>query len=118
MTVQEARIIVEGFLGSDETINEAIHIATKCMEKQKSRREWYQRGYQDGLNADKWIPCEVEMPPQPKGNPLFENKPIELYLVSLSYADYPIRAFWNGKYFTDGWSKLNVEAWMPLPQPH
>mgnify|MGYP003538795055 FL=1 len=35
MTVQEARIIVEGFLGSDETINEAIHIATKCMEKQK-----------------------------------------------------------------------------------
>lgn len=65
-----------------------------------------------------WIPCEAELPPMPKENPLFENKPIELYLVSLGYADYPIRAFWNGKIFTDGWGKLKVEAWMPLPQPY
>jgi hypothetical protein len=38
-------------LGTVEELKEA-------REKQKSRREWYQKGYQDGLNADKWIPCE------------------------------------------------------------
>lgn len=65
-----------------------------------------------------WIPCKAKLPPMPKENPLFENKPIEIYLVSLGYEDYPIRAFWNGKNFTDGWSKLNVEAWMNLPQPY
>ena len=27
-----------------------------------SRREWYQKGYQDGLNADKWIPCKERLP--------------------------------------------------------
>lgn len=72
----------------------------------------------DDMPTTDWIPCKVELPPMPKENPLFENKPIELYLVSLGYADYPIRAFWNGKIFTDGWSKLNVTAWQPLPQPY
>lgn len=38
MTVQEARIIVEGFLGNDETINEAIRIATESMEKQVAKK--------------------------------------------------------------------------------
>ncbi len=65
-----------------------------------------------------WIPCERELPPQPKENPLFENKPLELYLVSLNSTDYPWRAFWNGKFFTDGWSKIEPIAWMPLPAPY
>ena len=97
----------------------------KAMEKQPktecsecTRRKFYQKGYQDGLNAGKWIPCEVEMPPQPKKNQLYENKPLQIYLVSVKNCEKPIRAFWNGKYFTDGWSKLNVEAWMNLPQPY
>ena len=65
-----------------------------------------------------WIPCEVELPPQPKENPLYENKPLQIYLVSVKNCEEPFRAFWNGKDFTDGWSKLNVEAWMNLPQPY
>lgn len=65
-----------------------------------------------------WIPCDKELPPMPKENPLFENKPLELYLVSLNSTDYPWRAFWNGKFFTDGWSKVEVIAWMPLPAPY
>lgn len=62
-----------------------------------------------------WIPCEVELPPMPKENPLFENKPLELYLTTIKGADYPFRAFWNGKYFTDGWGEVEAIAWMPLP---
>lgn len=65
-----------------------------------------------------WIPCSRELPPQPKENALFEYKPLEVYLVSLSSTDYPWRAFWNGKYFTDGFSKVEPIAWMPLPAPY
>lgn len=67
------------------------------------------------LKEKDWIPCDKELPPQPRENPLFENKPLELYLVSLNSTDYPWRAFWNGKFFTDGWSKVEPTAWMPLP---
>lgn len=62
-----------------------------------------------------WIPTEKELPPMPEENPLFENKPLELYLVTLKGQIYPFRAFWNGKFFTDGWGKVKAIAWMPLP---
>ena len=65
-----------------------------------------------------WVPCSDELPPQPKENPVFENKPLELYLVSVKGADYPFRAFWNGKFFTDGWVRCEAIAWKPLPEPY
>ena len=64
-----------------------------------------------------WIPCSRELPPQPKENPEFDNKALQLYLVSDGYSDYPFRAFWNGKFFVDGFSHVDVIAWMPLPEP-
>ena len=83
-------------------LNEAIEIV-------KQEAEQYNNG---------WVPCSVELPPQPVENPIFDNKPLELYLVSVKNADYPIRAFWNGKFFTDGWSKVDVIAWQPLQKPY
>ena len=65
-----------------------------------------------------WIPVAERLPEEPKENPIFEGKRIELYLVTVRGADYPFRAFWNGKFFTDGWSKADVTAWMPLPEPY
>lgn len=64
-----------------------------------------------------WIPCNEELPPQPEENPVFDNKPLELYLASVKGADYPFRVFWNGKFFTDGFGKVDVIAWQPLPKP-
>ena len=81
----------------------------ECMEIVQEVAEEYNNG---------WIPCSAELPQQPEENPIFDNKPLELYLVSVKNADYPIRAFWNGKFFTDGWSKVDVIAWQPLPQPY
>ena len=69
------------------------------------------------INGD-WIPCSEKLPPIPKENTLFENKPLELYLVSDGYSEYATKAFWNGKDFTDGWGKLKAVAWQPLPQPY
>ena len=62
-----------------------------------------------------WRDFSIEIPPYPKKNPLFDNKPLELYFVSDICADYPFRAFWNGKFFTDGFSRVDVVAWQPLP---
>ena len=60
-----------------------------------------------------WIPCKDRLPPKPKENPL------ELYLVSVNDEDYAFRAFWNGKFFADGFNKIeNVMAWQPLPEPY
>lgn len=71
----------------------------------------------DALKKQRWIPCNERMPAEPDVNPIFEGKRLELYLVSLDFGDYAFRAFWNGRFFTDGWGKLdNVTAWMPLPK--
>lgn len=70
-------------------------------------------------NFGGWIAVEDKLPPQPKENPIFEGKTLELYLVSTKNTDYAFRAFWNGKFFADGFRKLqNVEAWQPLPEPY
>lgn len=65
-----------------------------------------------------WIPCSVALPPQPKANPKLDGRYVELYMVSESESDYPFRAFWNGKAFTDGMFPLDVVAWQPLPEPY
>ena len=67
---------------------------------------------------DGWIPVEECPPEEPEENPEFEGKKIELYLVTVKGTKYPFRAMWNGRFFTDGWSKCNVIAWRPLPEPY
>lgn len=67
--------------------------------------------------GDAWIPVDERLPEEPKENPVFEDKPLELYLVDMG-GSYPLRAFWNGKRFTDGWSTLKVIAWHPLPETY
>ena len=66
-----------------------------------------------------WIPVSSgKLPEEPEENPEFDGKPLELYLVSVNDEEYPFRAFWNGKCFTDGAFKVNAVAWMPLPKPY
>lgn len=65
-----------------------------------------------------WVPCSEQLPPQPKKINLFEIKCLKPYLVSVQHSDYPYKAFWNGKYFTDGFVKFEANAWQPLPEPY
>ena len=78
--------------------------------------EWLEGFIRKHMN-DGWIPVKEALPEEPKENPVFDDKPLELYLVDMG-GSYPLRAFWNGKQFTDGWSVLNVLAWRPLPEPY
>ena len=82
-----------------------------------SRDIEYLRDFIRKCMNDGWIPAEERLPEEPKENPEFDNKPLELYLVDIGES-YPLRAFWNGKQFADGWSILKVIAWMPLPEPY
>lgn len=76
------------------------------------------------LKETQWIPCSERLPEEPKENPVFDGKYLEVYLVTTKYGSneqdkvYPFRACWNGINFTDGWRILDVIAWMPLPEPY
>jgi hypothetical protein len=66
-----------------------------------------------------WIPVSERLPEPPKGrDPKLDYKMLDIYLVSVSDEGYPIRSFWDGKDFGDGMFKLDVKAWMPLPNPY
>ena len=60
------------------------------------------------LKENAWIPCSERLPEEPKENPVFDGKYLEVYLVTTKYGSneqdkvYPFRAFWNGINFTDG----------------
>lgn len=64
-----------------------------------------------------WIPVSERLPEQPMENQELDYSPLDVYLVSINEG-YPFRAFWDGKNFGDGMFKLDVKAWMPLPEPY
>ena len=63
-----------------------------------------------------WIFSSERLPEVPKCNPEFESRTLELYLAALANNKYPFIAFWNGRYFYDDVSSVDVTAWMPLPE--
>ena len=102
---------------ASKTIEQCIECVDNQPQSVCSRREWYQRGYQDGLNADKWIPCSERLPSE-------EN---EYYLV-YQETEYITVLMWtklgwntfkthDGEYSTISELK-NVIAWQPLPAPY
>ena len=85
----------------------------------RNAHEEYEQLKEYVLNQPKvgeWIPAEERLPEEPEQNPKLDDRPMELYLVDNGEGS-PFRAFWNGKYFHDGWRRLDVLAWMPLPEP-
>lgn len=88
-----------------------------------SKEEAIELGIQ-ALKENTWIPCSERLPEEPKENPVFDGKYLEVYLVTTKYGSneqdkvYPFRAFWNGINFTDGRRILDVIAWMTLPEPY
>lgn len=87
------------------------------MAELREKLKRYEDAEEQGIYG-KWIPVSERLPEEPKENEIFDNKPLELYLVSIKGDPYPFRAFWNGKFFTNGWQKCEVTAWMPLPEPY
>lgn len=83
----------------------------------------YNKGWNDAIEkveklicssslSDAWITVDVKLPPVPKPNHSFKG---DIYLIATKKGTVPFRAVWNGEYFSDGFEKLEVIAWMPLP---
>ena len=72
-----------------------------------SRREWYQKGYQDGLDADKWIPCSERLPEDDTD-------------VLICIGEFVHEARFYEGHFSNAygmWYKA-VQHWQPLPEPY
>ena len=89
-----------------------------------SRREWYQKGYKDGLNADKWIPCSERLPECENG---CETKALMFQIKSSDYIEvghYGEGGKYRDRYFRtytdtlEGFDASDVIAWQPLPEPY
>lgn len=61
---------------------------------------------------NKWIPASI--PPTEYRDEYGELIP---FLVCEEGTEYPFRAMYDGKIWGDGFFKLDVTHWMPLPQP-
>lgn len=76
--------------------------------------------YEDtGLSPEEiphWIPVGERLPKEIEYREADARELIPL-LVCVEGTEYPFRAFYDGKSWGDGWSKLDVTFWMSLPQP-
>jgi hypothetical protein len=70
----------------------------------KHDREQYEKGYADGLNANKWIPCSKRLP-EKEGKYLATGVKETVFM-----AEYKNDIWWR-----NGCSKANAIAWMELP---
>lgn len=71
---------------------------------------------------NRWIPVSEKLPEASEyrnGNRYKSMDSNELvpFLVCCEDTELPFRAFYDGKNWGDGWSKLDVICWMPLPAP-
>ena len=72
-------------------------------------RGQYEKGYEDGLNADKWIPCSEEYPEEGVMVLVYDSKH-----DAIDVAEF-LCPHWHTR-----WSKMDEEviAWQPLPAPY
>lgn len=80
--------------------------------------------YEDtGLEPDEiphWIPVSERLPKESEyrnGNryKFMDSNELVPLLVCCKDTEIPFRAFYDGKNWGDGWSKVDVICWMPLP---
>lgn len=76
----------------------------------KYDREQYEKGYQDGLDTNGWIPCSEQSEPKENGT----------YLVSGRWLTSGNIKVGEAEYFGE-WNVANnfiIEAWQQLPEPY
>jgi hypothetical protein len=80
-----------------------------------TRRKFYQQGYQDGLNADKWIPCEERLPN--KGDVVLAQyhgwNGFDKIVMAYIREDDEWKIEFGGVC-----NYSSIFAWQPLPQPY
>lgn len=80
-------------------------------------REQYSKGYADGLNANRWIPCSERLPEDGKNCLITYISFLDGVTKCCDGCAYVIE---NGWFWCldDSEVKVDVIAWMPLPEPY
>ena len=73
-------------------------------------RDQYNKGYQDGLNADKWIPCSERLPKENEHVLICNNR----HDVYVGYYNKEFKWYYQYGAFVFA----DVIAWQPLPEPY
>lgn len=117
--VEVMNVTIEALEKLKELKNQPKADCSEC-----SRRKFYQQGYQDGLNADKWIPCEERLPECEWGS---ESEALMFQIKNSDYIEvghYGEGGEYRDRYFRtytdalEGYEASDVIAWQPLPQPY
>lgn len=77
-----------------------------------SRREWYQKGFEDGKKDNDWIPVEEKRVPEKEV--IAQNVYDEMMI---GYVYYSEEMKWY-ECVSDDVYLTNVVAWQPLPEPY
>ena len=97
-----------------EAVIELIKAQPKTDCSECSRRKFYQQGYQDGLNADKWIPCEERLPSDTAIHEVTAQFSNGTFYTEFAYYDESREEWW--KFDDDG--IVNVVAWKEGSEPY
>ena len=95
-----------------QAVIEVIEAQPKVKCSDCSRRSWYQKGYQDGLNINKWIPCSERLPEEDG-----------TYIAWITYEgseytsmeEFDTVTMWDFHAFNPN---NKVIAWKPLPEDY
>lgn len=101
---------VEEMINRQPQVETDTNVGSKCSDC--SRPKFYQQGYQDGLNVDKWIPCEVDMPKEMKE--VIISRENSKTGTSVGY--YNSVFGWYDQCLLRG--VTDVVAWMPKPMEY
>lgn len=105
MTMQMNMEMENGILKAVQRYNIDVD-KEELLKALKYDREQYDKGYQDGLNADKWIPCSERLPKDNQEVLIFADGNIE------------IDTYYDGEFEACCFYGNEVIAWQPLPEPY